>query len=71
LKINIEKGGGLKYFYFELNFILKILKNKLIEKVYIMYFIPRLISRIILIPIFQNIIRKERRELSNYKIPEI
>ena len=73
--MNVEdkyrKRWGIKYFFYELKFIFKVLKNKLIKKVYILYFIPRLLSRIIIIPIFQNKIRKKRRELSNYKIPEI
>ena len=73
--MNVEdkyrKRWGIKYLFYESNFIFKILKNKLIKKVYILYFIPRLLSRIIIIPIFQNKIREKRRELSNYKIPEI
>ena len=73
--MNIEdkyrKRWGIKYFFYESNFLLKVLKNKLIKKVYIIYFIPRLLSRIMIIPIFQNNIRKTRRVLSNYKIPEI
>ena len=73
--MNIEdkyrKRWGIKYFFYESIFIFKVLKNKLIKKVYIIYFIPRLLSRMIILPIFQNNIRKKRRELTNYKIPEI
>ena len=73
--MNIEekyrKRWGIKYFFYESNFIFKVLKNKLIKKVYILYFIPRLLSRLMIIPIFQNKIRNKRRGLSNYKIPEI
>ena len=73
--MNIEekyrKRWGIKYFFYELNFIFKVLRNRLIKKIYILYFFPRLLSRLILFPFFQNSIRKPRRILSNYKIPEI
>lgn len=66
-----RKRWGIKYLFYELIFTFKIIKNRLISSDYIFYFILRLISRIILLPSFQDKIRKKRREKSNFKIPDI
>ena len=66
-----RKRWGIKYLFYEFIFSFKIIKNRLISFKYIFYFILRLISRVILVPAFQDKIRKKRREKSNFKIPDL
>ena len=66
-----RKRWGIRYLIYEFKFVSKVIQNKLISMNYLFYFIFRLISRLILIPIFQKWIRKNRREISNFKIPDI
>ena len=66
-----RKRWGVKYFKYEFIFIFKTIQNKLIKKKYIFFSFLRLITRVIMIPAFQEIIRKKRRKISNLKYPEI
>lgn len=66
-----RKRWGISYLLNEFIFTYKIIQNKLIKINYLFYFILRLVSRLVLVPAFQIIIRKNRREISNFKIPEL
>ena len=66
-----RKRWGVRYFSYELFFIFKIIKNKLIKKKYLFFSFLRLITRLIMIPVFQEMIRKKRRKISNFNNPEI
>ena len=66
-----RKRWGIRYLIYEFIFIYKVIKNKLIKVDYTLYLILRLISRLVFLPAFQKIIRKHRREVSNFKIPEL
>ena len=66
-----RKRWGIKYLLYEFIFTFKAIQNKLIQVNYLFYFILRLISRLIFLPIFQKFIRKNRRQISNFKIPNI
>ena len=66
-----RKRWGIRYLIYEFIFSYKVIKNKLIKIDYFLYFSLRLLSRLVLLPAFQKIIRKNRREVSNFKIPEL
>ena len=66
-----QKRWGIIYLFYEFIFTYKVIQSKLIKENYFFYFILRLISRLILFPTFQEKIRKNRREISNFKLPKI
>ena len=66
-----RKRWGIRYLLYELIFTFKVIQNKLINVNYLFYFILRLMSRLILLPVFQKSIRKNRRQISNFKLPKI
>lgn len=66
-----RKRWGISYLLYEFIFIYKVIQNKLIKINHLFYFILRLVSRLVLVPAFQKRIRKNRREISNFKIPEL
>tara|TARA_Y100000739_G_scaffold229459_1_gene244255 strand:- start:705 stop:1562 length:858 start_codon:yes stop_codon:yes gene_type:complete len=66
-----RKRWGIRYLLYEFIFTRKIIKNKLIKRKYIFYLILRIISRLILLPAFQKKIRKNRRTITNFKLPEL